>query len=214
MTDLQEVPPDESMNPAAQYRVIACSDLSELGDRVVLEALRLCAVRPGAALHVITVGAESAYGVCLPGSEMRILPNEEAAELARLRVARVVDDYVSREPLPALDKIAVYVTVGAAAERIVALATAVDADLIVLGTHGSRGFSRFILGSVAEAVVKRADCGVFVIRPRDFSKGEKVPAVEPPLAPGEHALLPFRASTTYHYIDRMSGGTTRLMPSI
>jgi nucleotide-binding universal stress UspA family protein len=194
--------------------VVACSDLSDLGDRVVLEALRLCAVRPGAALHVITVGAESTFGVCLPGAEMRILPNEEAAQLAQARVASVVDDYLSREPPPAMDKIAVHVTVGAAAERIVALASAVDADLIVLGTHGSRGFTRFILGSVAEAVVKRADCGVFVIRPRDFSKGEKLPAVEPPLAPGEHALLPFRASTTYHYIDRTSRDTTRVMPAI
>lgn len=202
------------MNPTAQYRVVACSDLSELGDRVVLEALRLCALRPGAALHVITVGAESTFGVSLPGAEMRILPSEEAAELAQARVASVVEDYLSREPPPAMDKIAIHVTVGAAAERIVALATAVDADLIVLGTHGSRGFSRFILGSVAEAVVKRAECGVFVIRPRDFSKGEKLPAVEPPLAPGEHALLPFRASTTYHYIDRTSRDTTRLMPAI
>jgi nucleotide-binding universal stress UspA family protein len=38
------------------------------------------------------------------------------------------------------------------------------ADLIVLGSHGRRGFSRFLLGSVSEAVASHAPCSVEVIR--------------------------------------------------
>jgi len=37
-------------------------------------------------------------------------------------------------------------------------------DLIVMGTHGRRGFSRFINGSVAEAIVSHAQCSVLSVK--------------------------------------------------
>jgi nucleotide-binding universal stress UspA family protein len=37
-------------------------------------------------------------------------------------------------------------------------------DLIVMGTHGRTGFDRFLLGSVAEDVVRLADCPVLTVR--------------------------------------------------
>lgn len=37
-------------------------------------------------------------------------------------------------------------------------------DLAVLGSHGRKGFRRAVLGSVAEAVVRRAPCSVVVVR--------------------------------------------------
>ena len=37
-------------------------------------------------------------------------------------------------------------------------------DLIVMGTHGRRGAKRFFMGSVAEAVVRRALCPVLTLR--------------------------------------------------
>ncbi|RQS63275.1 universal stress protein [Burkholderia sp. Bp8984] len=39
-----------------------------------------------------------------------------------------------------------------------------DADLIVMGTHGRRGFRRMFLGSVAESLVRIADRPVLVVR--------------------------------------------------
>lgn len=38
------------------------------------------------------------------------------------------------------------------------------ADLIVVGSHGRRGFKRFLLGSVSEAVAMNAPCSVVVVR--------------------------------------------------
>ena len=38
------------------------------------------------------------------------------------------------------------------------------ADLIVMGTHGRRGITRALLGSVAESVVRTAHCSVLVVR--------------------------------------------------
>ena len=40
------------------------------------------------------------------------------------------------------------------------------ADLIVLGSHGYRGWERFLLGSVSQAVVSHAKCSVEVVRRR------------------------------------------------
>jgi nucleotide-binding universal stress UspA family protein len=40
-------------------------------------------------------------------------------------------------------------------------------DLIVMGGHGHRGLSRWILGSVAEATVRHAPCSVLVVHARD-----------------------------------------------
>ncbi len=53
---------------------------------------------------------------------------------------------------------------GAPADAIVDFATANDVDLIVMGTHGRRGLSRILIGSVAEAVMRQASCPVITIR--------------------------------------------------
>ncbi|KVH40444.1 universal stress protein UspA [Burkholderia cepacia] len=47
--------------------------------------------------------------------------------------------------------------------RIVRLADETGADLIVMGTHGRRGFQRLFLGSVAERVLRLATCPVLMI---------------------------------------------------
>jgi nucleotide-binding universal stress UspA family protein len=49
-------------------------------------------------------------------------------------------------------------------------AEAWPADLIVLGSHGRRGFDRFLMGSVAESVAIHASCSVEVIRPHEEQK--------------------------------------------
>jgi len=53
---------------------------------------------------------------------------------------------------------------GLADDAIVEAAEQLGVDLIVLGTHGRRGFSRFLLGSVASQVVARARCPVLTVR--------------------------------------------------
>jgi nucleotide-binding universal stress UspA family protein len=52
---------------------------------------------------------------------------------------------------------------GAPWSEIVALAKEARIDLIVMGTHGRRGFARVLLGSVAEKVVRMAPCPVLTV---------------------------------------------------
>lgn len=56
--------------------------------------------------------------------------------------------------------------VGHAEEVIINTAKEWGADLIVLGSHGYRGFQKFLLGSVSQAVASHAPCSVEVVRAR------------------------------------------------
>jgi hypothetical protein len=49
-------------------------------------------------------------------------------------------------------------------EAIVAAALTEDIDLIVMATHGRRGLARWLLGSVADEVVRLAPCPVLLVR--------------------------------------------------
>lgn len=54
---------------------------------------------------------------------------------------------------------------GEPAEEIIRYAAAHSIDLIVMGTHGRTGFSRVLLGSVVERVLRDAPCPVLVVPP-------------------------------------------------
>jgi nucleotide-binding universal stress UspA family protein len=73
-------------------------------------------------------------------------------ELLRLRPAEegTLTDYLLRQGEPA--------------EEILRAAEERDCDFIVLGTHGRSGLGRVIMGSVAEAVLRRAACPVITVR--------------------------------------------------
>ena len=53
---------------------------------------------------------------------------------------------------------------GETAAEILQGAKAAECDLIVMGTHGRTGLRRFLLGSVAEAVLRRASCPVISVK--------------------------------------------------
>ena len=53
---------------------------------------------------------------------------------------------------------------GDPAEEILRLTKALCVDLIVIGTHGRTGLRRVLTGSVAEEVLRKADCPVMVVK--------------------------------------------------
>ncbi len=201
------------MSESKGYQVVATVDFSELCDRTIEQALNLCSGKEDAQLHVIVVGTEEDDGIRMPGPEERLAQIDEANDLSREHVAELVTNYQKKYGNIAMEKIAVYVATGHPAERIVALADQVSADVIVMGTHGRTGIKRLLVGSIAEEVVRRAPCGVFVIRPADFLKGQKLPEIEPPLEEGAHSLRPFHHAPTYHYVSRVSNFGSHVMPA-
>jgi universal stress protein A len=53
---------------------------------------------------------------------------------------------------------------GDPATAVCKLAESEQVDLIVMGTHGRTGLSRLLMGSVAEAIVRRAPCPVLTFK--------------------------------------------------
>jgi len=103
-------------------------------------------------------------GAALPLSEVGAIPREAAHAVedlvadaeARLHEALAPEDTRYRH----LRKT---VAVGDPRAQIVAHAAAEGVDLIVMGTHGRTGATRFLLGSVAERIVREAACPVLTI---------------------------------------------------
>ncbi len=58
------------------------------------------------------------------------------------------------------------VRIGRPCEEIVNAAKSVNADIIVIATHGHTGLKHVLLGSTTELVVRHADCPVLVVRER------------------------------------------------
>ena len=119
---------------------------------VALAFARTC----GAALHVLWViptlgtlgGDQVAAGSLQPGTTAALLEleQEQAEREVRAQVAAA-----GAEDVP----LTLEVVRGAAADVILATTTRSDADLLVIGTHGRRGFDAFWAGSVAPRVARR-----------------------------------------------------------
>jgi nucleotide-binding universal stress UspA family protein len=72
------------------------------------------------------------------------------------------------------------VQAGLAADSIVSFAQAQKTDVIVMGTHGRRGFDRLMLGSVTDRVMRTAPCPVLAIckPPHDSLAGDTATSKE------------------------------------
>jgi len=69
---------------------------------------------------------------------------------------------------------------GTPADSILEGAARDGCDLIVVGTHGRRGVSHFVSGSVVEAVLRRAVCPVLSVKSPKFAPGHHRSAAESP----------------------------------
>jgi nucleotide-binding universal stress UspA family protein len=87
-----------------------------------------------------------------------------AADDALLSEARQALDRIVREQVPTGLDVEATVVTGNAVEGIIQYAREENADLLVMCTHGRTGLSHVLMGSTAEAVVRRAPCPVLTLR--------------------------------------------------
>jgi nucleotide-binding universal stress UspA family protein len=134
-------------------KILYPTDFSEAGRPALAMATSL-ARDTGATLIVAHVEEPPmAYG----GGEMYYGVDQVDHEELRKSLAAVVPTDPS---VPCVHKL----LIGDPAEAILQLAESDHVDLIVMGTHGRRGLTRLLMGSVAEAVVRRAKCPVLTVK--------------------------------------------------
>ena len=141
-------------------RILVPIDFSEHSRRA-LDQARALALRLGAALRVLHCYVPPAFGYSagagMPGPTYVIDQDRSEAQEELKRWMRELE----RHDVPAE---AVFVEgegAGVVAREI--LREAERDDLVVMGTHGRTGLSRFLIGSVAYAVLKHSDRPVLVI---------------------------------------------------
>ncbi len=78
----------------------------------------------------------------------------------------VAPDTATREQIGEVHS---HVMIGRPADEICGFAEQLDADLIVMGTHGHTGMKRILLGSVAERVVREGPCTVVSVKGKEAS---------------------------------------------
>lgn len=132
--------------------ILAGTDFSDLGDKALLRAAKL-AVDLGAQLTLVhVVGEEDAQNAMYGAHEARqVVDKLQAAHAKAVGHAE-----------PGLT-VGCEVRVGAPAAQLLAVAAEKNADLIVIASNGQKGLSRWLLGSVADAVVRGADRDVLVV---------------------------------------------------
>jgi nucleotide-binding universal stress UspA family protein len=87
-----------------------------------------------------------------------------ATDDALLAQAQKALDKIVREQIPAGVDVESTVITGNAVDGIIEYAQDQNADLLVMCTHGRTGLSHVLMGSTAEAVVRRAHCPVLTLR--------------------------------------------------
>jgi nucleotide-binding universal stress UspA family protein len=144
-THKQETPKDST----GLFANISCPiDFGEVSLAALDLAGRLAA-QHGATLHVLHVARRASPGWRKTRQEITTTP-----EIDRLRelVAQRLDGVQGR----------CLVAIGEPADKIVDVARAVGADLVVIGTPARSTISRLLLGSVTERVLETSSCPVLV----------------------------------------------------
>ncbi len=141
-------------------RIIVPVDFSAHADRAIDYAITL-GKQFGACVELFHV-VDDPFGSGGWGSEVYISDldglRQRAIEESKTRLeARRSMIPASGVPLVAT------VRMGHVAQTILEYAKDVGADLIVMGTHGRTGLAHFIIGSVAERVVRLASCPVLTV---------------------------------------------------
>ena len=154
----------QSFRPAVIRRILCAIDFSNISRDALGHAVAIAKWYRSsiAALHVIQSAlllppiAPAETVVEAPTSDLRRSFTEElhgwleGAERAGVKTEALID-------------------AGSPARCILDQASSLEADLIVMGTHGLGGFERFMLGSVAEKVLRKAACPVLTVPPSAVS---------------------------------------------
>jgi universal stress protein A len=151
--------------PETRYkRILFCTDFSESADAAFDFAVDAAVRRPGATLYLLHVIHEP--DAQFWKSYIAEVDNIDA-DAKKAIDSKVAAAYLSRVP-QGLD-VKVEFRIGPDAATILEFARATQIDLIILGRHGHGSMGKALFGSVAEKIVRKAECAVLVV-PLSYAK--------------------------------------------
>ncbi len=186
-------------------RILFPTDFSPCAAQAMGHALRL-ATETGAELHMLHVVTLLDDDPHSPGHHF---PDREEvmAALERTAAARMETDLGAHGTGLTVERVQRRGV--SAPATILEYAAEVDCELVVMGTHGRRGFTHVLLGSVAEEVLRHAPCAVLTVR----EQPEPVPpeAIEKILVPVDFSAPSRAALRVARELAAARGATLQLL---
>jgi len=145
----------------SRYASLALRYATEVAERFGAEVILVQVIRPAA--PVVDVG--TAIGVSAAGSQAAVQAALEADKRNAARARRYLNGRVRAMRARGIQS-SCDVLIGDAADSIVGFSEKENIDLVVMTTRGKSGLTRAIMGSVADAVIRRSGKPVLVIRPK------------------------------------------------
>jgi universal stress protein A len=147
-------------------KILCPTDFSEPSLKGVKAAAEFVANYPGEVLllHVIPPAHTLAPPTIPTGKVLEYY--EELTRFAQRSLDELIEEQFSKDL-----SLSSRVMQGNPADEIIRTASEEKVDLIVIATHGATGWRRFMFGSVAEKVVRMADCPVLTIPAPDKESG-------------------------------------------
>jgi len=146
-------------------KVVTPVDFSD-NSRTIAESAAYFAGKFGASMYLVFVvqNFEDYSGFFVPQMSMPTLEGElvVSAEKKMESFCGEMEEFCEKAGVSELN---FKVFMGDVAEQIVDHASDLEADLIIMGTHGYKGLEKIMFGSVADKVVRSAPCPVMTINP-------------------------------------------------
>ncbi len=131
-------------------------DFSDASRKAVQYAREFAAGK-GASVHLLNVVEPRPMAVDIT---LNYVPLEEDLEKAAAEDLKVILQELTQAGLRAECSI----EFGNPSDVILEKADELDVNLVIMGSHGKKGLSRLIMGSVAETVVRKANCPVLIVK--------------------------------------------------
>ncbi len=145
------------MEPKLYNKILVATDGSENAKKAVSCAIELAKANDAELYTVYVISNVSMY------AGIRDVSWAESMNEHFAREGEEANEMVSEKGKAADIEVKSFILEGNPGEEIVDFAEANDIDMIVMGTRGQTGISRFMLGSVAERVVRHSKVQTLVV---------------------------------------------------
>lgn len=164
-------------------KILFPTDFSDCAEYAFNYAIDL-AKRFQADLHILHAIVNHSYaGYFSPDQESLYKGLRKNAE-------HLMNDLLEKHPVDSIKIEKLYFPAISASSMILDYSDQYQSDLIVMGTHGRQGLSHWMLGSVAENVIRTANCPVLTVGKVDEEKNketEKIKSILVPIDFSEHS---------------------------
>ncbi|MBI4853842.1 MAG: universal stress protein [Acidobacteria bacterium] len=171
-------------------RILFPTDFSECARHAFSYALDLARLF-NAELHILHAIVNHTYAGYFSADQ------ENLYKSLRKNAEYLMEDLIEKYPLDSIKVEKLYFPALSASSMIIDYAGQSQIDLIVMGTHGRQGLSHLMLGSVAENVIRTANCPVLTVgKDADQNKDASITSIKNILVPidfSEHS----KKSLTY-----------------